>query len=178
MKAVILGHGEFESYRQRVAAICDSWRKNAQPLLRDIDSSTLPKSVVGSLSEDLLARFADLPLLKRYDVYQRLMDYWDEVMQDDIYLIAMGGWMEAAKPRGIIEDKEKKIRETPDLTIKRKKYKMDLIPPPLIVARYFVVERAAIETLQVKQETAARRTGGVCRRARRRRQSTGGCRQR
>ena len=156
VKAAILGHGEFESYRQRVAAICDSWRKNARPLLRDIDSSTLPKSVVGSLSEDLLARFADLPLLKRYDVYQRLMDYWDEVMQDDVYLIAMGGWMEAAKPRGIIEDKEKKVRETPDLTIKRKKYKMDLIPPPLIVARYFVVERAAIETLQVKQETAAR----------------------
>ena len=156
VKAAILGHGEFESYRQRVAAICDSWRKNARPLLRDIDSSTLPKSVVGSLSEDLLARFADLPLLKRYDVYQRLMDYWDEVMQDDVYLIAMGGWMEAAKPRGIIEDKEKKIRETPDLTIKRKKYKMDLIPPPLIVARYFVVERAAIEALQVKQETAAR----------------------
>ena len=156
VKAAILGHGEFESYRQRVATICDSWRKNARPLLRDIDSSTLPKSVVGSLSEDLLARFADLPLLKRYDVYQRLMDYWDEVMQDDVYLIAMGGWMEAAKPRGIIEDKEKKIRETPDLTIKRKKYKMDLIPPPLIVARYSVVERAAIETLQVKQETAAR----------------------
>ena len=156
VKASIIGLGEFESYRQRVAAICDSWRKNARLLLRDIDSNTLPKSVVGSLSEDLLARFADLPLVKRYDVYQRLMDYWDEVMQDDVYLIAMGGWMEAAKPRGIIEDKEKKIRETPDLTIKRKKYKMDLIPPPLIAARYFVVERAAIETLQVKQETAAR----------------------
>ena len=26
---------------------------------------------------------------------------------------------------GIIEDKEKKIKETPDLTVKRKKYKMD-----------------------------------------------------
>ena len=156
VKAAIRGHWEFESYRQRVAVICDSWRKNARPLIRDIDSSTLPKPVIGSLSEDLLTRFADLPLLERYDVYQRLMDYWDEVMQDDVYLIAMEGWMEAAKPRGIIEDKEKKIRETPDLTIKRKKYKMDLIPPPLIIARCFVVEQAAIETLQVKQETAAR----------------------
>ena len=50
-------------------------------------------------------------------------------MQDDVYLIADDGWVEAAKPRGIIEDKEKKIKETPDLTIKRNKYKMDLIPP-------------------------------------------------
>ena len=40
------------------------------------------------LSEDLLARFADLPLLSRYDVYQRLMDYWAETMQDDVYLLA------------------------------------------------------------------------------------------
>ena len=45
------------------------------------------------------------------------MDYWDAVMQDDVYLIAAAGWAEAAKPRGIIEDKEKKIKETADLTI-------------------------------------------------------------
>ena len=156
VNAAILGHGEFESYRQRVMAIYDSWCRTHESLLRDIDISTLPKAVIGSLSEDLLARFADLPLLERYDVYQRLMDYWDEVMQDDVYLIAMGGWMEAAKPRGIIKDKERKIRETPDFTINRKKYKMDLIPPSLIVARYFLEDQAAIGTLQLKQETAAR----------------------
>ena len=156
VKAAILGHGEFESYRQRVTAIYACWRNMHEPLLRDIHTSTFPRRVISSLSEDLLTRFADLPLLNRYDVYQRLMDYWDEVMQDDVYLIAMDGWMDTAKPRAIIEDKEKKIRETPDLIVKRKKYKMDLIPPPLIVARYFAVEQAAIETLQVTQETAAR----------------------
>ena len=90
------------------------------------------------------------------DIYQRLMDYWDETMQDDVYLIAADGWREAAKPRGIIEDKDKKIKETPDLTIKRKKYKMDLIPPALIVARWFAEEQAAIGVLKTKQEAAAR----------------------
>ena len=108
------------------------------------------------MSEDLLARFADLPLINRYDVYQRLMDYWTDVMQDDVYVIAADGWLEAAKPRGIIEDKDRNIKEAPDLTIGRKKYKMDLIPPALIVARYFAKERAAINTLQTQQETAAR----------------------
>ena len=100
--------------------------------------------------------FADLPLLNRYDVYQRLMDYWDEVMQDDVYLIATDGWTEAARPRGIIEDKEKKIKETPDLTIKRKKYKMDLIPLALVVARYFATEQTALEALQAAQDAAVR----------------------
>ena len=156
VKTAILSHGEFEVYRQQVTAIFNDWRKTHEPLLCGLGVKTLPKSVIYTLSEDLLARFADLPLLERYDVYQRLMDYWDEVMQDDVYLIAADGWMEAAKPRGIIEDKEKKIKETSDLTIKRKKYKMDLIPPPLVVARYFAAEQAAIEVLQVNYETTAR----------------------
>ena len=66
------------------------------------------------------------------------------------------GWVEAARPRGVVEDKERKIKETPDLTIKRKKYKMDLIPPALIVARYFAAEQTGIEALQDARETAAR----------------------
>ena len=115
-----------------------------------------PKHIIRTLAEDLLKRFNDLPLLDPYDVYQRLMNYWDEVMQDDVYLIVASGWTDAARPRGIIEDKEKKIKETPDLAIKRKKYKMDLIPPGLIVARYFADEQAMIEALQAGQEAAAR----------------------
>ena len=108
------------------------------------------------MSEDLLTRFVDLPLLSAYDVYQRLMDYWDDVMQDDVYLIAADGWVEAAQPRGIIVDKDKNIQEAPDLTIKRKKYKMDLVPPVLIVARYFATEQAVIDSLEVRREAAAR----------------------
>jgi type I restriction enzyme M protein len=54
----------------------------------------------------------------------------------------------------VIDDREKKIRETPDLVVNKKKYKMDLIPPPLIVARYFQVELTAIDALQAKQDEA------------------------
>ena len=156
VKATIIRSAEFKSYQQQVAAIFDAWRKTHEPLLLGIEVNALPRTVIHTLSEDLLARFADLALLDRYDVYQRLMDYWDAVMQDDVYLIAAAGWAEAVKPRGIIEDKEKKIKETADLAIKRKKYKTDLIPPALIVARWFAVEQAAIEKLQGAQESAAR----------------------
>jgi type I restriction enzyme M protein len=156
VKATILGHGEFQAYAERVAAVFDAWRTAHDLRLRALKINDLPKTVIHTLSEDLLARFADLPLLNRYDVYQRLMDYWAEVMQDDVYLIAADGWVEAAKPRGTIEDKERKIKEAPDLTVGRKKYKMDLIPPPLIVARDFAAEQADIERLQARQEAAAR----------------------
>ena len=156
VKAVILDHEEFEFYRARVAAVFTAWREAHEPRLWALGVNARPAAVIDELSEDLLTRFADLPLLNRYDVYQCLMDYWDETMQDDVYLIAADGWVEAVKPRGIIEDKAKKIKETPDLTIKRGKYKMDLIPPALIAARYFAAEQVALEELRVEQEDAAR----------------------
>ena len=154
IKTTILAHDEFKTYAELIAGIFNEWRAAHEPLLNSLKVSALPKEVIYILSEDLLERFADLPLLSKYDVYQRLMDYWAEVMQDDVYLIAAEGWVEASKPRGIIEDKEKKIKETPDLTIQKKKYKMDLIPPSLIVARYYADDKAAIETLEAKKDTA------------------------
>jgi len=155
VKATILDHPEFNAYAERINRIFADWRAAHEPRLKALAVGAPPKELIHTLSEDLLARFDDVPLLNPYDVYQRLMDYWAGVMQDDVYLIAADGWLAAAKPRGIIEDKEKKIKETPDLTIKRKKYKMDLIPPHLVVARFFAREQAALEALQSKQERAA-----------------------
>ena len=145
-------HPEFNAYQQQVNAVFQAWRETHQPLLLNIDVGTVPRKIVETLSEDLLDRFTGLPLLDAYDVYQKLMDYWDEVMQDDVYLIAADGWIEAAKPREVIQDKQ--MKETPDLVIKKNRYKMDLIPPALIVARYFTDEQAAIEMLQTKLAAA------------------------
>ena len=156
VKPTILAHAEFAAYAGRVAAVFDEWRAAHEPRLKGLDVGAKPREVIHALSEDLLARFADLPLLNNYDVYQCLMDYWTGTMQDDVDLIAADGWVEGTKPRGIVEDKAKKIKETPDLNIGRQKYKMDLIPPALIVSRYFAAEEAAIEELAARQETAAR----------------------
>ena len=153
VKTAILTHSEFASYQQRVDAVLEAWRETHEPILLGIDVGTVPRKIVETLSEDLLTRFNDLPLLDRYDVYQKLMDYWDEVMQDDVYLIAADGWVAAAKPRDIIQDKQ--VKETPDLVIKKNKYKMDLIPPALIVARYFADAQDAIEMLEAKQAASA-----------------------
>jgi type I restriction enzyme M protein len=156
LKQAILDHAEFKAFATRVAAVFEGWRKAHEPTLKALKVDDLPKALIHTLSEDILLRFADLPLLDRYDIYQRLMDYWTNVMQDDVYLIAADGWAEAARPRGIVEDKERKIKETPDLVIKRKKYKMDLVPPELVVARWFAMERAAIEILKARQDAGAR----------------------
>ena len=156
IKQTILGHAEFNDYQTRVGKIFDKWRTAHNKKLSGIKVGDNPKKLIRDLSEDLLAHFTQVPQLDPYDVFQRLMDYWDEVMQDDVHLIAADGWLDAAKPRCVVEDKDKKIKETPDLTIGGKKYKMDLIPPPLIVARFFADEQAHIDTLLAMQEEASR----------------------
>ena len=152
VKTTIRSHNEFTDYQQQVTAVFEMWRKTHEPLLGGMDANTKPRAVIDALSEDLLMQFDNLSLLDPYDVYQKLMDYWDEVMQDDVYLITADGWAEASQPRDLIQDKD--LKETPDLTIKKKKYKMDLLPPSLIVARYFADEQAEIDARQSTLETA------------------------
>ena len=152
VKTAILTHAEFNAYQQCVTAIFETWREAHESLLHSIEVSIPPRTIIDTLSEDLLNQFGGLPLLDAYDVYQKLMDYWDEVMQDDVYLITTEGWVKAAQPRAVIQDKN--VKETPDLTIKQKKYKMNLIPPALIVPRYFAEEQANIDALQTDLESA------------------------
>lgn len=142
VKTTILNHPEFTVYQRRVTALSDAWRDTHKPLLMAIGEEARPRDIIETLSEDLLERFAAQPLLNPYDVYQCLMTYWEDVMQDNVYLIAAAGWVKAAQPRRILTDK--KLKETPDLVVKRRKYKMDLEPPALLIKRYFAEEQTAI----------------------------------
>ena len=82
--------------------------------------------------------------------YQRLMTYWTDTMQDDVYLISSDGWQEASKPRKLAADQ--KTKEKPDIEIGKLKLKCDLIPPALIVARYFPAEQRALDDLKAEAE--------------------------
>ena len=162
VKAAIFGHAEFTSFNQNVTALFGKWRKANAPRLRAIKPGGKPKALVEELGEGLLAAFAadgsgrsdglrgSRGLVDPYDVYQHLMDYWAMTMQDDVYMIVSDGWREAAKPRLIIEDKEKKNKEKPDFTVGKLKYKAELIPTALVIARYFAAEQAAIEKLEAE----------------------------
>src|SRR5260221_11100660 len=75
----------------------------------------------------MLRVFAEARLIDKYDVYQHLMSYWTDNMQDDIYMIALDGW----------------------------KANSDLIPPQLIINRYFAADQQNIEKLEAAKEAIA-----------------------
>ena len=97
-----------------------------------------------------------MPLIDGYDVYQHLMTYWAEVMQDDTYVLVQDGWAAGRVIRELVKNADGKFSETPDITLGRRKLKAELIPPALIVARFFAAEQAALEALEAKAEEAAR----------------------
>jgi len=152
VKQVILGHQEYQAFAQRNLKIYYQWEQAHLKRLNGLVNGIDPKALIFELSEDLLARFAKAELLDKYDTYQHLMDYWAEVMQDDVYVIAQDGWQAGNVLRQLVEEKGEKLKETPDLVINRKKYKADLIPPALIVARYFAAEKSKIDRLQGEKE--------------------------
>jgi len=150
IKSAIFGHPEFTAYNESATRLFKKWRTDSVPRLRGVAKGGKPKALIETLSEDLLATFEKARLLDPYDVYQHLMDYWAETMQDDVYMIAGDGWREAAKPRLIVEDKNRKSKEKPDFTVGKMKYKAELIPTALVIARYFAAEQAAIEKLEAE----------------------------
>jgi type I restriction enzyme M protein len=147
IKAAIFGHAEFNAFKQSVTALFAEWKKVNTPHLKSIAVGSHPKVLIESLSEDLLETFRQARLLDPYEMYQHLMNYWAETMQDDVYMIVSDGWREATKPRLLIEQKEKKSKEKPDFTVGKLKFKAQLIPAQLVIARYFAAEQATIEKL-------------------------------
>jgi type I restriction enzyme M protein len=138
IKSTIYEHREFAAFIIQMNAHFATWRKKSAATLKEVETGCHPKEIIASLSEDLLTHYANKPLIDTYDVYQHLMDYWAEIMQDDCYLVAADGWK--AETYRIIE-KDKKGRE------KDKGWTCDLVPKSLIVARYFAKEQEAIDKL-------------------------------
>ncbi|MEQ8510450.1 MAG: class I SAM-dependent DNA methyltransferase [Rhodospirillaceae bacterium] len=138
IKSTIYEHPEFSEFISQMTDHFSVWRDRSENALKALTAGCFPKHVIFDLSEDLLAHYAGKPLMNHYDIYQHLMDYWEESMQDDCYLIAADGWK--AETYRIIET-DKKGKE------KDKGWTCDLVPKPLIVAQYYATEQAQIDQL-------------------------------
>ena len=138
------------------------WWMNHRPLMASISSSTRPNDLAVSMSDDLLERYRPRPLIDEYGVYEQLMQYWNNTMHDDVALVVGEGWLEASRPREarvVGQDNKGKPRyEDADLTFgtraNTKRWVMDLIPPYLIVNRYFPEEKARLDELTVVADAA------------------------
>ena len=146
LKPAILGHAEFTAFNRAATRRFTDWRAAVTPRLAAFGPGDHPKLLIETIAEELLAAYSNAPLLDAYDLYQHLMDFAADTMQDDVYLIAADGWV--AKTSRILEtDKKGKTKD--------RGWACDLIPKPLIVARYFAKQQAAIDALQAALDAAS-----------------------
>ncbi len=152
VKNTILEHSEFKDFAEKSISLFNNWRDSAD--LMSLKQNDIPKEIIHRISENLLASYIKAPLLDHYDMYQIIMDYWAEVMQDDVYVITQDGWSAGTVLRELVVKKGEKLKETPDLILGKVKYKAELIPPALIVQRYFEDEQKEIDDLQSIVDTS------------------------
>jgi len=152
VKSTILNHEEFKTFANTAIDLFHSWKEEAD--LKALDVGQAPKEIIHRISESLLSAFTEAPLLDKYDIYQIIMDYWAETLQDDVYVITQDGWQAGNSLRELVVKKGEKLKEAPDLVIGKVKYKAELIPPTLIVARFFKDEQAEIVNLQAEQDAS------------------------
>ena len=143
VRTTIFEHPEFVAFREEMRAHYDQWRERTATYLNGLDAGCDPKQVIFDISENLLAHYTDKPLIDKYDIYQHLMDYWSQTMQDDCYLLSADGWK--AETYRIIE-KAKNGKE------KDKGWACDLVPKEYVVARFFASEKEEIDGLIAELE--------------------------
>lgn len=124
IRNLVQSGAEYQAFSNRVQEAFDGWWGRLATPFTVLGADITPKNFIEVLGDLILEEFSDLPLIDKYDIYQHLMDYWTETMQDDAYMITIDGW--SANP--------------------------DLLPEEIIIRRYFKEEKRTIDQLVSEKE--------------------------
>lgn len=144
IKNTIYNHPEFTGYSDKLNAVFVSWKDKVYQELQGINDTNAPKKLADLISETLLNEYKDKPLVDKHNMFQHLMDYWNDIMKDDVYLLVEDGWI--AKTKRVLET-NKKGKEVD------KGWTCDLIPKQLVIDKYLSSEQTALNDLNAKLES-------------------------
>ncbi len=150
IKELITQSLEYQTFHASVLNAFD--RLELFTTFNDLEPGFNPKTLIESVCSRVLKEFEKVGILDKYGVYQLFKDYYNEVLQDDWFLISFNGFISAKELRKLnpLKDKNKKANylEEPDFVIQKTYYKSDLIPKNLIKQRFFEKETKELEALE------------------------------
>lgn len=126
IKETITNSSDFVEYRKNYNNLYKEWAKENIAKLKSIPLKTKPKQFIADLGNNILAKYASAKLINKYDVYEVLMEYWNETMQDDVYMISEIGY--TIELHKLVTKKNKKEIIT---------YYCELVPQEYVANRYF-----------------------------------------
>jgi type I restriction enzyme M protein len=137
VKASVLSNADFQAFEKKISSKFLKWKKDNLERCKSLNGKSIPKQFILELSESFLGTFKNIPLIDAYDIYQHLMTYWYDTMQDDIHLIVGEGWKGG---KTILKNE------------KTKEFEGIMLPSSLVIAQYFQKEKKAIDALITKKE--------------------------
>ncbi|MCQ2635987.1 type I restriction-modification system subunit M [Helicobacter pylori] len=150
IKELITQSSEFQTFHASVLDAFD--RLDLFETFNDLKPGFNPKTLIESVCSKVLYEFEKIEILDKYGAYQLFKDYYNEVLQDDWFLLSFNGFRSAKELRKLtpLKDKNKKANylEEPDFVIQKTYYKSDLIPKHLIKQRFFEKEAKELEELE------------------------------
>lgn len=141
-------NAEFAAYGEMIDEALTQWRDYADTKLKTLNADVSEKELIVELAQAILKEFEGLTLINKYDVYQVLLAYWNQILGDDVSLIISEdmGYGVARE----IEDIKKETKKTD--TDGNTEYKIvgwegKLIPKAIIISELFPEEKKAIDDL-------------------------------
>lgn len=129
------------------------WSGEVRPCMLDLGPNIDPKKTIEAWAQSLLdAMQKDKSLVDAYDTYQQMMTYWNDILQDDCYLISRDGW------RLTLVMNARKNPTYEDMSC-------DLLPVSIVLNEFFGIQLKEIATLSTISETYASQLQGLLERA-------------
>ena len=154
VRNAIYNDEEFSDYTERIDDAFDIWKNQVDEGLKNIDDSVDVKQYIVELAEALLNSFDGIELIDKYDVYEVLLSYWQEIMGDDVYLVSVDDYGAARTTEnimGVYTSGKKKGQE------KIVGWEGVLLPKSMIEKAFFAEERKKINEAQnIVEETQNR----------------------
>lgn len=131
------------------------WEDQARTPLLSVTKDTEPRMFIREIASNLLEGFTQAKILDNYDVFDVLMNYWNEKLQDDVYIIKSGGYGAGREIEYVYGTKKSKEAGQTFMVEDKSKIKgFDgvLIPAVLIEEAFFPEEQSALQQLSEQVE--------------------------
>lgn len=147
IRQTIYSDEEFSAYGEQIDKAFSAWKKYAHPHLISVDDTLDARYFIDDLASYLIKKYEGFTLVSKYDVYQVLLAYWNEVMNDDVLLIAHEdkGYALARETENIMGEYTSGKKKGQEKVIG---WEGRLIPKSLIIDYFFSDERNAIEAAE------------------------------
>ncbi|KQO18074.1 type I restriction-modification system subunit M [Paenibacillus sp. Leaf72] len=141
---------DFSAYADKVENTFESWKDKVDDKLRTVDGTTKPKLLIAEIAEQVLVKYEPVTLIDKYDAYEVLLSYWNEVMSDDVYLLVQEGYKAIRDIEVFTKTSTKKKKDgTEETRTTETGWDGKLVPKGIVIEMFFSAEKKAIDDIEM-----------------------------